>query len=128
MLVRAREGVGASAAIEDGPKAPGVGGFFTTSPVMWGLGVLLYEFVVGRAPFEGGDTMTTYKKIRVEKPYFPDHLSPDCKDLITKMLRKKPTERINLEEVQKHPFCAQALEDGGKFCKERYGGMVGNIA
>ncbi|CAD7972959.1 unnamed protein product [Amoebophrya sp. A120] len=100
----------------------------STMADVWGLGVLLYEFVVGRAPFEGGDTMTTYKKIRVEKPYFPDHLSPDCKDLITKMLRKKPTERIQLEEVQRHPFCAQALEDGGKFCKERYGGMVGNIA
>jgi len=72
------------------PNMPAAQSAKSTMADVWGLGVLLYEFVVGRAPFEGGDTMTTYKKIRVEKPYFPDHLSPDCKDLITKMLRKKP--------------------------------------
>ncbi|CAD7942303.1 unnamed protein product [Amoebophrya sp. A25] len=110
------------------PNMIGAQGAKSTMADVWGLGVLLYEFVVGRAPFEGTDTLATYKKIRSERPYFPEHLSPECRDLITKMLKKKPSERMSLEEVVKHSFCAQALEDGGKFCRERYGGMVGNVA
>ena len=87
-----------------------------------------YEFVVGSAPFEGKDTVQTYKRIRNERPDFPEFLSNDCVDLISRMLCKRPTERITLDEVAQHPFLQQALADGGKFCKERYGGMVGTMA
>jgi aurora kinase, other len=79
---------------ETGKRSP------ATMADVWGLGILLYEFVVGRAPFEGSSTVSTYKKIRSSTPVFPDHVSPECKDLICKMLRKKPSERISLEEVR----------------------------
>ena len=31
-------------------------------------------------------------------------IDPDAKDLISKILKKKPTERINLENIVKHNF------------------------
>lgn len=59
--------------------------------------------------------------------FFPQYLSSECRDLIRKMLTKIPQERISLEQIAKHPFCFQAIRDGGALCRERYGGMVGNL-
>lgn len=49
------------------PDMPAAKSAKSTSADVWGLGILLYEFVVGRAPFEGSDTLATYRKIRSEK-------------------------------------------------------------
>merc|ERR1719231_1769771 len=38
---------------------------------VWGLGVLMYEFLVGRPPFEDNDERGTYRKIKNMVPEFP---------------------------------------------------------
>lgn len=53
----------------------------------WRLGVLLYEFCVGVPPFRGVDTDELFKRIidPTSTLRFPPFLSPETKDLISKV-------------------------------------------
>jgi serine/threonine protein kinase len=52
---------------------------------LWSLGVLCYEFLVGNPPFEENGTQATYKRIARVDLRFPDTISSDAKDLISKV-------------------------------------------
>jgi aurora kinase len=48
---------------------------------LWSLGVLMYEFLVGQAPFEDSKVLTYKRIVRCEMT-IPNHVSPEAKDLI----------------------------------------------
>jgi len=92
---------------------------------IWGLGVLLYEFLVGKPPFEDNSEKGTYKKIKTGTPAFPPQLTKEAKDLITRLLNKNPAERLTLEAVLEHPWVA--LNCGGanaQRLQRHYGGII----
>jgi len=92
---------------------------------VWGLGVLLYEFLVGKPPFEDNSERGTYKKIQKCTPQFPSHVQRDAKDLITKLLHKNPAERPTLEEVLEHKWIAQNCSGANaQKLQKHYGGIV----
>ncbi|KAF2805668.1 serine/threonine-protein kinase-like protein [Mytilinidion resinicola] len=70
---------------------------------LWSLGVLTYEFLVGRAPFEDTGMMTQRRICRVEYS-IPAFVSPDAKDLIKRLLVLDPEKRITLDEIPNHPW------------------------
>lgn len=70
----------------------------------WCLGVLCYEFLVGKPPFESKDTNETYDRIRKVDVRFPKCVPEGAKDLISKLLRQCPTERLPLPDVMKHSW------------------------
>ncbi|ETO25041.1 hypothetical protein RFI_12104, partial [Reticulomyxa filosa] len=70
----------------------------------WSLGVLAYEFLVGKPPFEAQGYRDTYRKISKVELAFPSHVSPAAREFITKLLQKDPSKRLSLEDVLKHPF------------------------
>ncbi|KAF5340723.1 hypothetical protein D9611_007431 [Ephemerocybe angulata] len=73
----------------------------------WALGVLTYEFLVGAPPFEDRDSVNnTYRRIaKVDLKWPKDReLSPEVKDLITKLLRHDPQARIPLTDAIRHPW------------------------
>ena len=51
----------------------------------WGLGILCYELIVGSAPFVAQTTQETYERISKIDLKFPSHVSPEARDLITKV-------------------------------------------
>ena len=75
---------------------------------IWCLGVLLFELLTGTPPFIGQNRNLLMKNIInvnivwPSKPRLP--IDPDAKDLISKILKKKPNERISLENMIKHNF------------------------
>jgi len=71
---------------------------------VWSLGVLMYEFLVGSPPFEAEEHNETYTRIAKVDLKYPDYLSEDSKDLMSRLLVKNPRERLPLEECLAHPF------------------------
>lgn len=69
---------------------------------LWSLGVLCYELLVGKPPFETPTHDATYKKILRCEYRFPSNLLPEACDLISKLLRKNSHERLSLEQVMAH--------------------------
>nr|XP_037290393.1 aurora kinase A-B-like [Rhipicephalus microplus] len=70
----------------------------------WALGILIYEFLVGKPPFESPTTQETYRRIRECRVQCPPYVSAEARDLIGKLLRRRPSERISLDEVKGHPW------------------------
>lgn len=68
----------------------------------WSLGVLIYELLVGRPPFETNAQADTYRKIREVDYKVPEHVSGGAKDLIGSLLRRVPEERLEFELVLQH--------------------------
>ncbi|CAI4221337.1 unnamed protein product [Auanema sp. JU1783] len=77
---------------------------------IWSIGVLCYEFLVGRPPFENDDTNQTYANIRNVRYTFPSYVSVGARDLISKLLQRRPEDRISLEQVMQHPWVVKHVE------------------
>ena len=68
----------------------------------WALGVLCYEFLCGKPPFETPSHQETYQKIVNVDLKFPPHVTEGAQDLIRKLLKRNPKTRLSLDEVMKH--------------------------
>lgn len=77
---------------------------YNESVDLWCLGVLCYEFLVGKPPFEAQEATETYARIRKLDLSFPDHISSEAKHFIKRLLRKKPNERMSLDDMLVHPW------------------------
>ncbi|XP_036387674.1 aurora kinase A [Megalops cyprinoides] len=74
---------------------------------LWSLGVLCYEFLVGKPPFETKSHEETYRKIaRVEFSY-PSHVSDGSRDLINRLLKHNPLHRLPIQGVLAHPWVVE---------------------
>ncbi|KAM3588595.1 spindle assembly checkpoint kinase [Umbelopsis sp. WA50703] len=72
---------------------------------IWSLGVLMYEFLCGNPPFEDmAGYRATYLRIARVDLKIPTHVSADAADLIRKLLKYNPDDRLSLEQVQQHPW------------------------
>ena len=77
---------------------------------MWSLGVILFVFLCGSPPFEGDENKEIFKNVlKTDLTFDPadwDRVSKEAKDLITKMLDKKPDQRISAQDCLNHPWFA----------------------
>ncbi|ORZ08348.1 kinase-like domain-containing protein [Absidia repens] len=81
---------------------------------LWSVGAVLYEMMTGRPPFRAQNHLELLKKIQHNNDVirFPQGkmtddgrppMGDDLKDLIRKLLKKDPVERISFEEFFAHP-------------------------
>ena len=71
---------------------------------LWSLGCILYTLLTLKPPFESPNVQETLQKVvngRLDLPWF---LSPEAKDLISKLLTRDPTSRITIDDVLANPF------------------------
>ncbi|MCI4380270.1 hypothetical protein PGIGA_G00237890 [Pangasianodon gigas] len=71
---------------------------------IWSLGVILYMLVCGRPPFQEANDSETLIMIMDCRYTVPDHVSAECKDLISRMLQRDPSKRAPLLEIESHPW------------------------
>jgi len=71
---------------------------------IWNLGVLLFELLTGNPPFEGKTQNELFKSILNYKVQWPKGFSGVAKDLISKLLKTNPKQRIKLDDICDHPW------------------------
>lgn len=71
---------------------------------LWSLGVLCYEFLVGKPPFEADGHSETYRRITKVDLRFPSYMCTGSRDLITRLLRHDPRSRLSLIDVINHEW------------------------
>ncbi|XP_056149716.1 microtubule-associated serine/threonine-protein kinase 3 [Lampris incognitus] len=76
----------------------------------WAMGIILYEFLVGCVPFFGDTPEQLFGQVVNDEIIWPegeDALPADAQDLITRLLRQSPLERLGTggtTEVKMHMF------------------------
>jgi len=73
----------------------------------WALGILLYELISGHTPFQSSSTQEMYLNILRCEINFPIGYDSQAKDLIKRLLKKKPSQRLGTESngsIHKHAF------------------------
>ncbi|ELR14943.1 MAP/microtubule affinityregulating kinase [Acanthamoeba castellanii str. Neff] len=71
---------------------------------VWSLGVVLFVLVCGYLPFDAKDFQTLFRKILSGAYSVPEFVSPECRDLVRRMLVGDPVQRATLEEVLRHSW------------------------
>ena len=74
---------------------------------IWCIGVLLFELMTGVQPWKGHDVNTVKMNIINLRINWPKNMDRKAGDLISKILRYNPSERISLENMLMHPFFTQ---------------------
>ena len=74
---------------------------------IWCIGVLLFELMTGVQPWKGTDVNTVKMNISRLNINWPKNMDKKARDLISKILKYYPYERISLENMLVHPFFTQ---------------------
>ena len=74
---------------------------------IWSVGVLMFELLSGYSPFAAKTNQDLYQNIRKLKIHWPADMPPVAKNLISKILKLDPKERLSLEEILKHKWFQQ---------------------
>lgn len=80
---------------------------FTYASDIWALGIIVFQFFTGKTPFKGKTQELTFEQIKECKFEIPDTVPEVAKDLIQKILRKNPEDRLgaqNIQDLMNHQF------------------------
>nr|XP_025966583.1 serine/threonine-protein kinase N3 isoform X2 [Dromaius novaehollandiae] len=82
---------------------------YTRAVDWWGLGVLIYEMLVGESPFPGDDEEEVFDSIVNDEVRYPRFLSTEALSIIRKLLRKCPERRLGAGERDAEEIKIQAF-------------------
>lgn len=81
---------------------------------LWCLGILTYEFLTGKTPFESKNRnmREAYRRINSLRYAIPEGVSPHAADFISRLLVLNPGERMGLDDALGHPFILEHCGGG----------------
>jgi serine/threonine-protein kinase ULK3 len=74
---------------------------------LWSIGVILYECLFGAAPYRSRTLEELLEKVKsLQKIEIPANskISPECEDLLTRLLQHDPDQRITFQDFFAHDF------------------------
>ncbi|OHS92829.1 AGC family protein kinase [Tritrichomonas foetus] len=71
---------------------------------IWSLGIILFDMVTGEHPWNITNTSIMLKQILRGAFSVPPFVSDQCKDLLHKLIRVNPCERLSIEKILEHPW------------------------
>ena len=77
---------------------------YTFSIDWWALGILTYELIFGKVPFNNDNESKLIEDILEKEPHFPPKMDRSTRDFITKLLSKNPLKRPGFAQISKDPF------------------------
>ena len=82
---------------------------------VWGVGVMAYELILGRSPFQDDIIKIAKQEIEPELPEvtFPvdTAISDLARSFLTSLLNKDPGERIGIHEALRHEFIQRHINE-----------------
>ncbi|XP_050462796.1 serine/threonine-protein kinase N isoform X5 [Cataglyphis hispanica] len=89
---------------------------YTRAVDWWGLGVLIFEMLVGESPFPGDDEEEVFDSIVNDEVRYPRFLSLEAIAIMRRLLRKNPDRRLgsserDAEDVKKQAFFRHIIWD-----------------
>lgn len=82
---------------------------YTRAIDWWGLGVLIFEMLVGEPPFSGADEEEIFDSIVSDEVHYPQFLSIESIAIMRRLMRKNPEKRLgagedDAKEIKKQRF------------------------
>ncbi|EAA03911.6 AGAP007587-PA [Anopheles gambiae str. PEST] len=89
---------------------------YTRAVDWWGLGVLIFEMLVGESPFPGDDEEEVFDSIVNDEVRYPRFLSLEAIAIMRRLLRKNPDRRLgsserDAEDVKRQAFFRNIVWD-----------------
>jgi len=78
---------------------------------IWCIGVLLFELTTGTLPFQGETIEALKNNILNLKISWPKDINLDAKNLIIKILKVEPDQRISLTDMIQHDYFTKHIKD-----------------
>ena len=75
---------------------------------IWSAGIIVYKMLFGQSPFYSESAEVTKWNIKNRDLVWPEPISDEAKDLISRMLTKDPEARITFNEVLQHPLLSKS--------------------
>lgn len=71
---------------------------------IWAIGVLIFELIAGYPPFSGSDYSEIALNIKKVRINWSNDFPPLAKNLVSKILKLDPLERLSLDDIKKHAW------------------------
>ena len=68
------------------------------------MGIVLFTMVMAKLPFEDDNTSVLYSKIKSGLYLIDKKISPELKDLLSRMINTKVEKRLRLGQIVQHPW------------------------
>ena len=98
---------------------------------IWSVGIILYMLLSGKPPFNGTSDVQILEEVKkgdfsIEGGAW-DQISPQAKDIISKMLTKDPKKRWGAQDALGHPWFQSALQENDPKNKEKLHSALDNF-
>ena len=80
------------------------GEFYDDCVDIWSVGVVVYEMLTGKTPFDKINQQNIFDKIKEGDIFYPNYLSDKAVSFISGLLKVNKNERLNINQIKNHSF------------------------